>query len=977
MGVLAFSALATILPATVLLATILPATPAAEAGKRQREPPPHAPGRALVGAWPGGRSPAARAVEAHGGRILSFYEPGDFFVVETPSRAPDWVRSLPAGGAVRYAELDFVVTADETYPTDPSWGSLWGMQKIGMPRAWDASTGSTSIVVGVIDTGVDYAHEDIGAAQMWTNPGEIPGNRTDDDGNGYVDDVYGADCRNNDGNPMDDHNHGTHVAGTIGAAANNGKGVVGVNWAISIMALKFLSSSGSGWTSDAVECLDYAIAKGAHLTSNSWGGGSYSQALYDAIKRARDHNQLFVAAAGNDGWSTDAVSPHYPSTYDLDNVVSVAATDSHDLLAGFSNYGPMTVDLAAPGVGVLSTVRGNSYASWSGTSMATPHVAGGAALLLARVPGASYRALLDRLYGSVDRLAGLEGKVATGGRLNVARAIEADVSAPGPTALSAQSSTRTSVSLAWTAPDEDGIAGGASPASTYELRYAPAGTTAWASAPAPRPAAPGTPQTATVAGLRPGTTYDLSLVARDNVGNASSASLSASTGTGAEVLFASMEGGAPGWTTQAPWAITPEHPHSPTSSWSDSPGTPYAINRDVSVTSAPFSLEGATNPRLSFWHRYNLEQGWDYASVYVSTDGGTSWSSLATYNGASDYGAAGVDLGPYAGLPDVRLRFRLTTDGSITLDGWFFDDILVSADGASLAISGTSASPDPFSPNGDAVKDATTISFSVNRAASWSVSVSERTWTGSTSGAAAVSVTWDGKNSGNAVVGDGNYPASVRASSGSETAAASTSVAVDTVPPSLSSIGSSNITSDGADIAWSTSEPSDSRVEYGITAGSYPTVASDGSLVTGHTVSLASLQADTIYYYRVTSADPAGNRSVSAEQSLRTSVALNINVGVAKVSQVQRKGWYWVGIEVTATGSSSGAAVPGATVNLKIGAGACPGGAAVFDQTATTRSDGRVRFTFKTRTSGSYCAAATVTAGGYNPGSGSRTFTVP
>ncbi len=435
-----------------LLGTLLPLSAVA-----QEESPDYAAGRALVGVKSKDKAKAEASIQARGGKVKEYYAAGDLYVVETPSDSAAWASSIKRDDGVRFAEPDYEVTAD-LLPTDPRYSELWGMQKISMPLAWDRDTGSNNVVVGVIDTGVDYNHPEL-ASQMWTNPAETA-NGLDDDGNGIVDDIYGKDCRNNDGNPMDDNEHGTHVAGTIGAAANNGIGVAGVNWDVSIMALKFLSSSGSGYTSDAIECIDYAISKGADLTSNSWGGGGFSTALSDAINRARAADQLFLAAAGNSGANTDS-SPHYPSSYTHANIISVAASTSSDGLASFSNYGATSVDLAAPGVGILSTVPGGGYESWNGTSMATPHVAGAAALLLSEYPGSSYVTLRDKIFENVDPIAAFSGKMVTGGRLNVAEAIVPPDDAPVVTALSPPSGSThtgvTSVALSATATDNIGV----------------------------------------------------------------------------------------------------------------------------------------------------------------------------------------------------------------------------------------------------------------------------------------------------------------------------------------------------------------------------------------------------------------------------------------------------------------------------------------------------------------------------------------
>ena len=282
--------------------------------------------------------------------------------------------------------------------------------------------------MAVIDTGVDYTHPDL-ASNIWTNPGEIAGNGIDDDHNGFVDDVHGYDFVNNDGNPMDDNRHGTHVAGTIAAAGNNGLGVTGVNWSSSIMALKFLSSGGSGSTSDAIRAVNYATMMkttygvNVRLTSNSWGGGGYDQSLYNAIQSGGNAGILFVAAAGNSGTNNDA-SPFYPASYNLDSIIAVAATDDCDQLADFSCYGATSVDLAAPGVDIYSTVPGNAYASLSGTSMATPHVSGVVALACAVAPAASRAEVRQAVLGGADPLASLTGRVATGGRLNARKTLD-------------------------------------------------------------------------------------------------------------------------------------------------------------------------------------------------------------------------------------------------------------------------------------------------------------------------------------------------------------------------------------------------------------------------------------------------------------------------------------------------------------------------------------------------------------------------
>ena len=355
---------------------------------------------------------------------------------------------------VRYAEPNYVISAD-ALPNDPAFGNDWGLNNTGQaingaagtpdadidaPEAWNVTTGSPNVTVAVIDTGVDWTHPDL-SSQIWINPGEnCPGCRNDgidNDHNGYVDDWHGWDFVNNDNNPMDDHGHGTHVAGTIGAAGNNGAGVAGVNWNVRIMPIKFLNAQGSGTDADAVSAVLYAAQNGADVMNNSWASSDYSQALADAINVADQHNALFVAAAGNDGTNNDSM-PTYPASYDMPNVVSVAATDNTDDLASFSNVGRRTVDLGAPGVDIYSTWTGGGYQYASGTSMATPHVSGAAALAKAAFPSASAAGLKALLLGTVDADPALATATSSGGRLNVGNAVTCNntpelwLDSPGP-----------------------------------------------------------------------------------------------------------------------------------------------------------------------------------------------------------------------------------------------------------------------------------------------------------------------------------------------------------------------------------------------------------------------------------------------------------------------------------------------------------------------------------------------------------------
>ena len=353
---------------------------------------------------------------------------------------------------VLYAEPDYLVSATGT-PNDPLFGQLWGLSNTGQngglagadisaQAAWDISTGSSEVVVVVNDTGVDYTHPDL-VDNIWNNPGEIPGNDLDDDGDGYVDDLHGLNAigqggdvtppSNND--PLDDNGHGTHVAGTIGATGNNNLGVVGVNWTVRIAACKFLDSSGNGYTSDAVACLQYArdlknLGIPVLATSNSWSGPGYSRALEEAIKSQIGADILFIAAAGNSGANSDE-SPEYPGAFDLPNLIAVSASDYRDLLAYFSNFGPRSIHVGAPGVNILSTCTSglpectgatpsSPYDAFSGTSMAAPQVAGLAALLKAQDPGRTGKTIRNLILAGGDPLASLSGKTLTGRRIDAA-----------------------------------------------------------------------------------------------------------------------------------------------------------------------------------------------------------------------------------------------------------------------------------------------------------------------------------------------------------------------------------------------------------------------------------------------------------------------------------------------------------------------------------------------------------------------------
>ena len=464
---------------------------------------------------------------------------------EIKSDVKDAIRLLESDPRVEYAQPNYVLHALEI-PNDTRFGDLWGMNNEGdftdasgnvavadadidAVEAWDVFTGSSDVLVAVIDSGVDYTHPDL-VDNIWTNPGEIAGNGIDDDGNGYIDDMHGYDFANSDADPMDDNDHGTHCSGTIGGVANNAEGVAGVAWDVSIMGLKFLDYEGSGSTADAISCIEYAIDMGVDVMSNSWGGGPYDASLEAAIEAAYQADIFFVAAAGNDGSNND-VDPHYPSNYESGNVISVMATNCADERVDeafwwTSCIGATTVDIAAPGLHIWSTTPGNSYSDFSGTSMATPHVSGAMALLRGRFPNISVDDGKNLLMTvGLDVLPSLAGMSVTGGRLNVLKLI-ADPDSIPPSAvadLAVASEASNWIELQWTAPGDDDIVG---TTSSYDLRWAATpivDEAGWdAAAPVvgePDPAAYGALETMRVEGLNVETTYYFAIRAKDEYGN--------------------------------------------------------------------------------------------------------------------------------------------------------------------------------------------------------------------------------------------------------------------------------------------------------------------------------------------------------------------------------------------------------------------------------------------------------------------------
>lgn len=388
---------------------------------------------------------------------------GDYLLVKTPQNSlKSMILDLSADEAVAYAEPNFVYRSikkvddmndlisrsslkntnyTQNNPNDPKFGQLWGLVNLGnneptkngenssttgvagadvnVANAWNISNGSKAVKIAVIDTGIDYNHPDL-ANQIWTNQAEANGTAgVDDDGNGYIDDIHGMRFVDGDSSvdPIDGHGHGTHCAGTIGAEHDNGVGVAGVMANVEIVAVKFLSDTGSGSSADAIKAIEYSTKLNVDIMSNSWGGGGASQALKDSIAAAKDAGIMFIAAAGNSATNNNT-RPHYPSNYQVDNVVSVAAHNYSDRMAYFSCFGSTTVHVAAPGRNILSTVTNGGYSVYSGTSMATPHVSGVVGLLIADQGRMDVNEVRERLMATTVDVRAYRRKTISGGRVD-------------------------------------------------------------------------------------------------------------------------------------------------------------------------------------------------------------------------------------------------------------------------------------------------------------------------------------------------------------------------------------------------------------------------------------------------------------------------------------------------------------------------------------------------------------------------------
>ena len=584
------------------------------------------------------------------------------------------VEQLRADPRVRIAEPDYLVRLART-PNDPEFVNQYALHNTGTfqgksvndadidaPEAWDLTTGSSSVIVAVTDTGVDYNHPDLAA------------NILRDASNNVV----GYDYANNDPDPMDDMGHGTYVAGIIGAVGNNGIGSAGVCWNVRIMPLKIFNPSNTAPLSASMQGIDFAIEHGAHVINASWGGYPGSDLLLEAIKRAEAAGVAFVAAAMNWAWNND-IHGVWPANYNAQasNVISVAACDWNDQLASYSDYGPASVDIIAPGDKVLSTYPGNKYASLGGTSAAAPHVAGAYALLKSKFPNATMEQIKARILYSSERVENLSG-YARWGRLNLFAAMESDSTVPSsPLSLMVTHNAVNSVRLSWTAAGDDGTTG---TVSAYELLYDtdsafshPRIHTAVMS-----PGAPGTQESYVLSGLLPDTPYYIALRAIDNVGN-KSANVTVGPVRTRNACFYDNAEGTPQFipTTGSTWAIVTKDSFSGKKCYTDSPGSKYPSGEFYNSLVQKEAITVRKPMLLRFRAKTDLDSNYIYAGLLVSflLDGDTSWRLLGTISGKSDWTEYIYIFNDYFNR-QLKIHFMVSShEGGTPGDGVWLDDI--------------------------------------------------------------------------------------------------------------------------------------------------------------------------------------------------------------------------------------------------------------------------------------------------------------
>jgi subtilisin family serine protease len=685
-----------------------------------------------------GKQGIANRVLARGSRVLSNFSSrtaaklNDVVLAQVPAglTVEEAVQAFEALPDVELAQPNYIYKPSAPYvPNDTHFALMWGLNNtaqaplvgtlaaradsdIDWPEAWERINASavfgSDVVVAVIDTGVDYTHPDLDGV-IWTNPGEIPNNNIDDDLNGFIDDIHGYDFFGNgttpDPDPMDEPaqggDHGTHVSGTIASEINNNEGTTGIASHVRIMALRFLGPDG-GTTADAIKCINYAVDNGAQVLNNSWGGGAFDPLLFVAIQASNTAGTAFIAAAGNDGLDTDIIDS-YPAGYEVANVVSVAASDRRDGLTSFSNWGRTTVDIAAPGEEIASTVPApDSYLYMSGTSMATPHVSGAVALALVTGQANTAAEAIDLMYRTAEPIPAAACRTVTGTRLNianlVARGLGGDTTAPAaPTSLALLRVGPDNALLQLTAPGDDVNSG---QANRYEVHFAPtASWTNFAAAPAAcgyfRPSVAGASDVLTLTELQGSTAYTAQLRAIDEAGNLGGLSNLVTFTTTATLpvpLWNDVEGDTSAFTSTSgqQWGIVQAPTPSPTHAFADGPiDSPYINNANSALFSPSVSLPAATKIKLSFDQAFITEETIDLVTIGVAQDGSATYTALAAQSGSNaGWRNFEASLDAYAGH-SIKLRFLLTSNSfnftppeGLIWEGWSVDNIKIAQQAA-------------------------------------------------------------------------------------------------------------------------------------------------------------------------------------------------------------------------------------------------------------------------------------------------------
>jgi subtilisin family serine protease len=611
----------------------------------------------------------------------------------------DAIARLKKRSEVAWVQPNYHYRLLETTPNDPFLAVQWHLDNppsgpdIHATGAWDITTGSDTVLVAVIDTGIDYNHPDL-AANLWTNPEETPGDHLDNDGNGYIDDWRGWDFADRDYDPKDDHSHGTHVAGILGAIGNNAVGVAGVCGKVRILPLDAFDFEDS-LSSDLIEAIRYAKNMGARIVNASWGDQYEDLLMQEAIREFTAAGGLFVTAAGNDYGENNDYFSSLPPNFDVDALLSVGASDIDDDIAGFSSIGPNRVHLMAPGDNIYSTYPtylnhvSTPYAFKDGTSMASPVVAGVAALIWSWNPNLSNLEVKYRIMGGVDRSSVFADKCLSGGRLNAAGVFMLDGTPPAAVSdLVIVGREFDRLNFRFTTTGDDGLSG---TARFYDIRYstAPIDEANWESAKrgydAPQAMPAGAAVDYALLRLDEATNYYIRMIVIDEVGNLSSLSnqVTAKTTSPRIVFSDDLESGIGSWEvpTGSTWTLSNVKSHSGQYCWTESPAGDYARG-DQYLISPPIDLRGTRLPLLRFWHRYDIEPMLtripDYAEIRASTDG-LNWSEpLAKYWDAADWWILEtLDLSAFKEYPQVRIRFHFHADYFNNYDGWYLDDIRV------------------------------------------------------------------------------------------------------------------------------------------------------------------------------------------------------------------------------------------------------------------------------------------------------------